>query len=48
MFFAIYKFTKWVEVMLVPRQTAQAAIKFIKGIIFHFGVPNRIITDNGS
>ena len=48
MFVAIDKFTKWVEVMPVPRQTAQAAIKFIEGIIFRFGVPNRIITDNGS
>ena len=42
------KFTKWVEVMPVPRQTAQTAIKFIEGIIYRFGVPNRIITDNGS
>ena len=48
LFVAIDKFTKWVEVMLVPRQTSQAAIKFIEGIIFCFGVPNRIITDNGS
>ena len=48
LFVAIDKFTKWVEVMPVPRQTLQAAIKFIEGIIFRFGVPNRIITDNGS
>jgi hypothetical protein len=38
------KFTKWVEVELVRAITAQAAVKFIRGI----GVPNRIITDNGS
>ena len=48
LFVAIDKFTKWVEVMPVPRQTAQAAIKFIEGIVYRFGVPNRIITDNGS
>ena len=24
------------------------AVKFIKGLVSHFGVPNRIITDNGS
>jgi len=48
LFVAIDKFTKWVEVMPVPRQTAQAAIKFVEGIVYHFGVPNRIITDNGS
>ena len=40
--------TKWIEVMLVPRQTAQAAIKFIEGIVYRFGVPNRVITDNGT
>ena len=28
--------------------TAQAAIKFIRGIVCHFGVPNRVITDNGT
>ena len=47
-FVAIDKFTKWVEVVPVPKQTAQAAIKFIEGIVFTYGVPNRIITDNGS
>src|SRR5664279_5071375 len=26
--------------------TAQAAVKFIRGLVCHFGVPNRIITDN--
>ena len=48
LFVAIDKFTKWVEAMPVPRQTAQAAIKFIEGISYQFGVPNRIITDNGT
>src|SRR5664279_3516333 len=28
--------------------TAQAAVKFIKGLVCRFGVPNRIITDNGT
>ena len=32
----------------VPCQTAQAAIKFIEGIIYRFGVPKRIITDNNT
>ena len=48
LFVAVDKFTKWVEVMPVPRQTTQAAIKFIEGIVYRFGVPNRIITDNGT
>ena len=46
LFVAIDKFTKWVEVMPIPRQTAQAAIKIIEGIVYWFKVPNRIITDN--
>ena len=45
---AIDKFTKWVEVEPVRTITAQAAIKFIRGIVCRFGVPNRIITDNGT
>src|SRR5664279_2280604 len=28
--------------------TAQAAVKFIRGLVCRFGVPNRIITDNGT
>jgi hypothetical protein len=27
---------------------ARSAVKFIHGLVCHFGVPNRIITDNGS
>ena len=34
LFMAIDKFTKWVEVMPVPRQMAQAAIKFIERIVY--------------
>jgi transposase-like protein len=41
---AIDMFTKWVEVELVRALTAQATVKFIQGIVCHFGVPNRIIT----
>ena len=48
LFVAIDKFTKWVEVMPVPRQMAQAAIKFIERIVYRFGVPDRIITANGT
>nr|XP_051197423.1 uncharacterized protein LOC127310828 [Lolium perenne] len=44
----IDKFTKWVEVEPVRAITAQAAVKFIKGIVCCFGVPNSIITDLGS
>ena len=32
----------------VRKVTAQSAIKFLKELVFHFGVPARIITDNGT
>jgi transposase InsO family protein len=47
-FVAIDKFTKWVEVKPVARITAAKAVEFISEIINRFGIPNRIITDNGS
>ena len=28
--------------------TAQSAVKFFKGLVCHFGVPNRVITDNNT
>ena len=46
MYIAIDKFTKWPEVEAVRKVTAQSAVKFFKSIVCHFGVPNRIITDN--
>ena len=48
MFVAIDKFTKWPEVDAVRKVTAQSAIKFLKGLVCRFGVPARIITDNGT
>ena len=48
LYVAIDKFTKWPEVEPVRTIPARSAIKFIKGITSRFGVPNRIITDNGS
>ena len=46
MFVAIDKFTKWPEVTAVRKVTTQSAIKFLKELVCHFGVPARIITDN--
>jgi transposase InsO family protein len=48
LYVAIDKFTKWVEVEPVCTIPARSAVKFIRGLVCHFGVPNRIITDNGS
>ena len=48
MYVAIDKFTKWPEVEVVRKVTAQSAVKFFKGLVCHFGVPNRVTTDNGT
>jgi hypothetical protein len=48
MLVAVDKFTKWVEAALVTTQDPTAAINFIKSIVFRFGVPHSIITDNGT
>jgi transposase InsO family protein len=41
------KFTKWIEAVPVTSADATSAVNFIKGIVFRFGVPNSIVTDNG-
>jgi transposase InsO family protein len=48
LYVAIDKFTKWVEVEPVCTILARSAVKFIRGLVCRFCVPNRIITDNGS
>jgi transposase InsO family protein len=48
LFVTIDKFTKWVEVEPVYTISARSAVKFIRGLVCRFGVPNRIIIDNSS
>ena len=48
LYIAIDKFTKWAEVEAVRTIPAGSAVKLIKGLVSRFGVPNYIITDNGS
>jgi transposase InsO family protein len=48
LYVAIDRFTKWVEVEPVSTIPARSAVKFIRGLVCRFGVPNCIITDNGS
>jgi transposase InsO family protein len=48
LYIAIDKFTKWTEVKPVCTILSRSAVKFIRGLVCRFGVPNRIITDNGS
>jgi transposase InsO family protein len=47
-FIAIDKFTKWVEAKPTASTIAAKAVEFIKKIMYRFGVPNNIITDNGT
>ena len=42
------KFTKWIEAMPVTNQKGKTAVKFFESIVYRFGVPHSIITDNGS
>jgi hypothetical protein len=48
MLVAFDKFTEWIEAAPVTTQDSIAAINFIKSIVFRFGVPHNIITDNGT
>jgi transposase InsO family protein len=48
LFVAIDKFTKWPEATPMVSITQGAAIAFLKSIVCRFGVPSRIITDNGT
>jgi transposase InsO family protein len=45
---AIDKFSKWVEVRPITNLRVEQAMTFFTDIIYRFGVPNSIITDNGS
>jgi hypothetical protein len=48
LFVAIDKFTKWPEATPVVSITQGAVVAFLKSIVYRFGVPSRIITDNGT
>jgi hypothetical protein len=48
LFIGIDTFTKWMEATPVVNITQEAVVKFLKSIIYRFGVPKRILTDNGT
>jgi hypothetical protein len=48
LFVAIDKFIKWLEATPVISITQGADVAFLKSIFCRFGVPSRIITDNGT
>jgi len=43
---AIDKFTKWIEAKPITALKAENAASFFCDIVYRFGVPNSIITDN--
>jgi hypothetical protein len=45
---AVDKFTKWIEAKPMATIDSKQLVSFVRDIIFHFGVPNSIIPDNGS
>ena len=45
---AVDKFTKWIEAKPIKNLDAGTAVSFIRELVFRYGVPHSIITDNGS
>ena len=45
---AVDKFTKWIKAKPIKNLGAGTSVSFIKELIFRYGVPHSIITDNGS
>ena len=45
---AVDKFTKWIKAKPITNICLEEAVKFFLDIIYHFGVPNYIITDHGT
>jgi hypothetical protein len=43
---AVDKITKWIEATPITMLDSTSAINFIKSIVFFFGLPHNIITDN--
>jgi transposase InsO family protein len=46
LFVRIDMFTKWMEDVPAVNITEEAAVKFLQSIIYRFGVPRRVLTDN--
>ena len=48
MLVVIDKFSKWIEARPITKIKSEQAVQFFTDIIYRFGVPNSIITDNGT
>jgi hypothetical protein len=46
LFVSIDTFTKWIQAISVVNITQEVAVNFLKSIIYRFGVPKRVLTDN--
>jgi transposase InsO family protein len=45
---AVDKFSKWIEARPIVNVRSEEAVSFFTEIIYHFGIHNTIITDNGT
>ena len=45
---AVDNFTKWIEARPIKKLDGPIAIRFVKDIAMRYGMPNNIITDNGT
>jgi transposase InsO family protein len=45
---AVDKFSKWIEARPIINVCSEEAVSFFTDIIYRFGIPNTIITDNGT
>src|ERR1041385_2562374 len=45
---AVDKFTKWIEARPIKKLDGPTAVRFVADIVCRYGVPNSIITDNGT
>jgi transposase InsO family protein len=45
---AVDKFSKWIEAVPITNQEATTTVKFFESIIYRHGIPNSIITENGT
>jgi transposase InsO family protein len=45
---AVDKFSKWIEARPIIKVRSEEAISFFLDVIYHFSIPNTIITDNGT
>jgi hypothetical protein len=42
----VNKFSKWIEARPIVNVRSEEAVSFFTDIIYRFGIPNMIITDN--